>query len=107
MAPLARKAATYARMTLEARPWDSHRQPAARMAFLHNGTSEAEEIREGISQDQAHALFQWILREIRKSAQAAHHPVRPSDGRGARPAPEDQLQPNRTSAPLTSTPDRR
>ena len=54
MAPLARRASTYARMTLEAvtpRPWDSRRQPAGRTAFLLIGTSEGEEIREGISQD--------------------------------------------------------
>ena len=80
MAPLARKAATYARMTLEAvtpRPWDSHRQPAARTAFLLIGTSESEgeEIRERISQDQAHALFHWVSREFRESARSRARPL--------------------------------
>lgn len=74
MASVARRAATYARMTLEQispQKWDSPRQPPQRTSFLLVGTSEGEEIWDGISQDQARNLFRWVVREFRKDAAAA------------------------------------
>lgn len=69
MASLARRTATYARMTLNgitSRMWDSRRQPTATPAYLLVGTADAEEIWEGLTQEQAHAVFRWVSREVRK-----------------------------------------
>lgn len=60
MASLARRTATYARMTLNgitSRMWDSRRQPRVTPASLLVGTAEPEEIWEWLTQEQAHAVF--------------------------------------------------
>jgi len=71
MASLARRTVTYARMTLDGvtpRMWNSRGQPPAKLAYLLVGTAEAEEIWEGLTQEQAHAVFRWVSREVRKVA---------------------------------------
>lgn len=74
MAPIARRAAIYARMTLEdliPEKWESPRQPPTRSSFLLVGTSEGEEFWNGISKEQALALLRWVSQEFRNDARAA------------------------------------
>jgi hypothetical protein len=71
MASLARRTATYARMTLNgisSRMWDSRRQPRVTPAYLLVGTADAEEIWERLTREQAHTIFRWVSREARKLA---------------------------------------
>lgn len=71
IASLTRRTATYARMTLNgitSRMWDLRRQPPVSPAYLLVGTADAEEIWEGLTQEQAHAVFRWVSREVRKLA---------------------------------------
>ena len=95
MAPLARQAATYARMTVEgaaSREWDSPRLPPRRTSFLLVGTPDGEEIWEGISKEQALGLVRWAVREFSEDTRAERQSVRSSDGRQSSVAPEDRLR---------------
>ena len=74
MAPVARQALTYARMTLEgatSREWDLPRVPPSRTSFLLVGTPDGEEIWEGITKEQALSLFRWAARQFSEDARAA------------------------------------
>jgi len=98
MAPLARQAATHARMTVEgaaSREWDSPRLPPRRTAFLLVGTPDGEEIWEGISTEQALALARWAARQFSEDARAGRQAVKASDApRCSFPPQEDRPRSN-------------
>lgn len=77
MAPLARRASTYARMTLDGiipEQWESPRQPPPKTRFLLIGTAECEEIWKDISETQASGFYRWLYREFGKDAVAQPKP---------------------------------
>jgi hypothetical protein len=98
MAPLARRAATYARVTvvgITPREWDSPRQPSILTAFLLVGTPDGEEIWEGISTEQALALARWAARQFSEDARAGRQAVKASDApRCSFPPQEDRPRSN-------------
>lgn len=102
MAPIARQAATYARMTaagIVPREWDSPRQPSRQTAFLLVGTPDGEEIWEGISKEQALTLARWAARQFSDDARGERQPLKASDARiSSLPLPEDRA---RSSPPLS------
>jgi hypothetical protein len=68
LAPVARGAITYLRMTLQGlapREWKPRKRPTGKVAFVIVGTADGEQIWEGLSPAQARAVFDWAFKHCR------------------------------------------